>query len=61
MSVTAKLVASFAVTLMLVVGAGTAAVWISLDYERTLQSMYNDHVQGAVTLADAMDALWKLR
>lgn len=37
------------------------AIRISLDYERAINSLDRQHLQGAVSLANAAEALWRLR
>jgi diguanylate cyclase (GGDEF)-like protein len=60
-SLTAKLAISFTVALAIIAAAAATAIRISIDYERTLTASYRDHLLGAVSLSNAMDALWKLR
>ena len=60
-SISNRLIAGFVATLALVfclLGVG----WnMSVDYRRSIDRSYEDDLGGALQLANAMDALWKLR
>lgn len=61
MSITTKLLLSFLASLVLIAATATTALRISMQYERALDSLDREHLQGAVSLSSAMDALWRLR
>jgi PAS domain S-box-containing protein len=61
MTVFTKILAGFMVSLLVIGGTAAMSVRISMDYEDTIREVEQIHIQGAVSLAKAMDALWRLR